>query len=645
MAEKENKVILGIDLGGTAIKIGIVNRAYDIIAQTSIPTEAARPYGQVIADMGNAALALLRENGYGLEECLGVGVGSPGTVDSKNGVVLYSNNIRWDHVPLAAELKKYLPLPVYINNDANCAALGEVVKGAARGYQNAVFLTLGTGVGGGIVIDGKIFEGGHPGGVELGHMKNGSEGRMCTCGRADCLEAYASATALIHDAKKIVTEHPESLLWELCGHDPDRMNAKMPFDAAEAGDRYGKMLTENYIRHLADGMVDIVNIFRPDIIVLGGGVCAQGENLTQPLDKYLKENCFGASVSYVPRVVTAQNGNGAGMIGAASLVKAEDDAECVKLPELLFLEPVCTENIWGGKRLREEFHYAATGEHIGECWGISAHPRGDGSVRNGKLAGQKLSQVWKEHPELFGKQTGASFPLMVKIIDAKEDLSIQVHPDDDYADFHEEGASGKTECWYVMDCKEPASLVIGHNAKTKEELAAMISDGRWDELIREIPVKKGDFIQIDPGTVHAIKGGCLILETQQNSDITYRLYDYGRLNNGVPRELHIQKSMDVINVPAHAVSNCVKSTQALSSNCMNQLYGCEYYQIFKLDVDGNFILEQKYPFLLVSVLEGGGYADRYPLKKGDHFIVPYQYGSLEFKGQMSLIISSAGDRA
>ncbi len=323
MSGKENKVIIGIDLGGTAVKIGIVNRAYDIIAQTSIPTDAARPYEQVIADMGNAAAGLLTENGYDFGECLGVGVGSPGTVDSKNGVVLYSNNIRWDHVPLAAELKKYLPLPVYINNDANCAALGEVVKGAAKGYRNAAFLTLGTGVGGGIIIDGRIFEGGHPGGVELGHMKNGSEGRMCTCGRTDCLEAYASATALIDDAKKMAVWHPESLLWELCGHNLNRMDAKMPFDAAEAGDRYGKMLIENYIRHLADGMIDIVNIFRPDIIVLGGGVCAQGENLTQPLNKYLEENCFGASVSYIPQVVTAQNGNGAGMIGAASLVEPE----------------------------------------------------------------------------------------------------------------------------------------------------------------------------------------------------------------------------------------------------------------------------------------------------------------------------------
>jgi len=320
MSKRGSKVIVGIDLGGTAVKIGILNQEYDILAQTSFPTGAARAYGQVIADMGKTAMALLAENGYGWEDCLGAGVGSPGTVDSENGIVLYSNNIRWDHVPLAEELKKYLPMPVYADNDANCAALGEVVKGAAKGYGNAVLLTLGTGVGGGIVIGGKIFGGGHPGGAELGHIKNGSEGRKCTCGRYDCLEAYCSAMALQNDAKRVAAQHPESLLRELCGHNLERMNAKMPFDAAASGDACGKRLVENYIGHLADGITDIANIFRPDIIVLGGGVCAQKEKLTEPLNGYLEKNCFGASVAYVPRIVTASNGNDAGMIGAASLV-------------------------------------------------------------------------------------------------------------------------------------------------------------------------------------------------------------------------------------------------------------------------------------------------------------------------------------
>ncbi len=320
MSEKKEKIMIGIDLGGTGIKIGLVDKAYEIIAQTTVPTRGERPYQQVIADMGNAALKLLEESGYQVSDCLGAGIGSPGMIDSKNGIVLYSNNIRWDHVPLATELETYLPMPVYINNDANCAALGETVKGAAKGCSSAIFLTLGTGVGGGIVIDGKIFEGGHPGGAELGHIRIASEGRKCTCGREDCLEAYASASALIGDAKRMAERFPNSMLWELCGHDLEQMNAKMPFDAAQAGDPCGQALIGLYIRYLADGITDLANIFRPDMFVLGGGICAQGEKLTEPLNRCLRENCFGAFVSYVPPIVIAKNGNDAGMIGAASLV-------------------------------------------------------------------------------------------------------------------------------------------------------------------------------------------------------------------------------------------------------------------------------------------------------------------------------------
>lgn len=698
--EHKNKVIIGIDLGGTGIKIGIVDQEYEILAQTSIPTNAERPWQQIIADMGNTAAKLLKDSGYEFSDCLGAGAGCPGTIDSADGTVLYSNNIRWDHVPFAAELKKYLPLPVYINNDANCAALGEVAKGAAKGLKNAVFLTLGTGVGGGIVIDGRIFEGGHPGGAELGHIKAADEGRLCTCGRTDCLEAYASATALIKDAKEMARKNPDSMLWQLCGHDLCNMNAKIPFDAAQAGDACGKKLTENYIRYLADGITDLANIFRPDIIVLGGGVCAQGENLTGPLNAYLKANCFGTDSAYIPKAVTAQNGNAAGIIGAASLVgmqnaqsSAEDCREMQNVQssaepgqemqnaqssaesglgmqnvqnaaesaagiqnadsgavqkEILFLEPVCTQNIWGGSRLKDEFHYLGAGEHTGECWGISAHPNGDGAIKNGRFAGCRLSVVWEKHPEYFGNYASDRLPLMVKIIDAKEDLSIQVHPDDAYAKIHENGSFGKTECWYVLDCKKDASLVIGHHAKTKEELVSMIETGAWKEFIREVPIKKGDFIQIDPGTVHAIKGGSLILETQQNSDVTYRLYDYDRLSNGKPRELHLQKSIDVINVPAKDAAQSVVSAKGLAKNQLNELYRCAYYRIFKLDVDGEMQLhemeqEKGWPFLLMSVLEGSGWIDSYPLTKGSHLIVPYGYGSLCLKGKMSLMASVPGD--
>lgn len=308
--------------------------------------------------------------------------------------------------------------------------------------------------------------------------------------------------------------------------------------------------------------------------------------------------------------------------------------------DILFLEPVCTHNIWGGTKLREEYGYQEAGDDIGECWGVSAHPHGDGTVKYGTFAGMKLSEVWEKHPEVFGNLASDRFPLLTKVIDAREDLSIQVHPDDVYAGEHENGSFGKTECWYILDAPEDGALVVGHGAKDRAELYSMIHEGRWNEFIREIPVKKGDFIQIDPGTVHAIKGGILLLETQQNSDITYRVYDYDRLQNGKRRELHVEKSIDVITVPAKPVADSVKSALDLPKNQLNELYRCQYYDIFKLDVEGTMTFAQKFPFLVMSVIDGDGIIDSQPVKKGDHFILPCGYGEAALQGNMSIIAST-----
>lgn len=308
--------------------------------------------------------------------------------------------------------------------------------------------------------------------------------------------------------------------------------------------------------------------------------------------------------------------------------------------EIIHLNPVFTHNIWGGTRLREDFHYSVEGDDIGECWGIAAHPNGDCTVKGGTYDGKKLSELWKEQPQLFGNVDMDRFPLLIKIIDAKADLSIQVHPDDDYARDNENGSLGKTECWYILDCAEDATLVIGHNAKTKEELADMIHQGRWSEFIREIPVKKGDFIQIDPGTVHAIKGGILILETQQNSDITYRVYDYDRLSNGKPRELHIEKSIDVITVPAKSVEDSVIDTANMPTDELHSLYECEFYKVFRLEVEKKAVFEQKYPFMLMSILEGEGLLNGELVKKGDHLILPAGVGSVEVQGNLKAICSA-----
>ena len=296
--------------------------------------------------------------------------------------------------------------------------------------------------------------------------------------------------------------------------------------------------------------------------------------------------------------------------------------------ELLFMDPVFKEAIWGGTKLRDVFDYEIPSDTTGECWAISGHANGMSRVAGGRFDGKTLGELWKEEPEIFGNYPGSQVPLLIKIIDAKDDLSIQVHPDDDYAKVHENGSLGKTECWYILDFKENATIVIGHNAKTKEELSGMIHEGRWSEFIREIPIKKGDFLQIDPGTVHAIKGGTLILETQQNSDITYRVYDYDRLSNGKPRELHIDKSIDVITVPAKSVSDSVKSAADLPVNTLNELYACQYYHIYKIEVSGKMTFEQEAPFMNMTVTEGDGIINGQPVKKGDHFILPNGFGTI-----------------
>jgi beta-glucosidase len=308
--------------------------------------------------------------------------------------------------------------------------------------------------------------------------------------------------------------------------------------------------------------------------------------------------------------------------------------------QILFLNPVFTHNIWGGTKLREEFGYPVEGDDIGECWGIAAHEHGDCTIREGAYRGMTLSGLWKAHPELFGHYGSDRFPLLTKIIAAKADLSIQVHPDDAYAAVHEHGSYGKMECWYILDCKENATIVIGHHAKTKEELSDMIGNGRWSEFIREIPIQKGDFLQIDPGTVHAIKGGTILLESQQNSDITYRVYDYDRLSNGKPRPLHIKQSIDVITVPAKDIGDSIRHTGDAPKNELFELIACKYYRIFKLDVDGTAEFAQSYPFLLMSVVEGSGSIDGHPVKKGDHMILPAGYGDVRVEGQLCIIAST-----
>ena len=311
---------VGIDLGGTNIKAGIVNEKNEILIQDSVPTLTERPYQEVLKDMADLVLELAKRLSMDVKEMEGIGIGSPGTIDAEKGIVVYSNNFGWENVPVAQELGRYFTCPIRISNDANCATLGEVKAGAAVETRNVVLLTLGTGVGGGVVLDGKIFEGAHAGGVELGHTSLIFGGEPCTCGRKGCVEAYTSATALIRDAKRAAKQHPDSVMHMLCKGDIDNMNGKIPFDAALQGDKAATEVVENYIMYLGEAITDFVNIFRPDVVLLSGGICNQKERLTKPLSEYIKKSCFSGDKAYVPEVRCATLGYHAGIIGAANLI-------------------------------------------------------------------------------------------------------------------------------------------------------------------------------------------------------------------------------------------------------------------------------------------------------------------------------------
>lgn len=311
---------IGIDIGGMSVKFGLVDEENQITAKTVIPTELDIPYQDLVGKMADAVKQLLEEQHLTLEDCDGIGIGCPGTINDETGVVIYSNNIRWENIPLVEELGKHLPVHIAIANDADAAALGEVCAGAAKGAKAAVLLTLGTGVGSGVILDRKIFHGPLVGGCELGHISIDYKGVRCTCGRRGCLEAYASASALLRIAGEKAMEHPESVMHGMCDGNLSNMNGKIPFDAAAQGDAAGRETVEEYESYLACGIANVINIFRPEKVILGGGVAAQKENLTAPLQELVKDLCFGGELGEIAQIVTSELGNDAGIIGAANLV-------------------------------------------------------------------------------------------------------------------------------------------------------------------------------------------------------------------------------------------------------------------------------------------------------------------------------------
>ncbi|EQA5419266.1 mannose-6-phosphate isomerase, class I [Enterococcus hirae] len=315
------------------------------------------------------------------------------------------------------------------------------------------------------------------------------------------------------------------------------------------------------------------------------------------------------------------------------------------MQEPMFLKPVFQEKIWGGSRLRSVFGFDIPNDKIGEDWAISAHPHGVSVVENGEYQGQKLDELWQNHKELFGNPTEPVFPLLIKILDAEDELSVQVHPDDAYGMKHE-GELGKTECWYIIDAEPGAEIIYGHHAKTREELAEMIQEGRWDDLLKKVPVKKGDFFYVPSGTIHAIGKGIMILETQQSSDTTYRVYDYDRKDaNGNTRELHIQQSIDVTTVPAITPQVQMKEVRKGNSSIVTYLE-TEFFNVYEWDIKGITSFKKQAPYTLATVIDGAGELvvneKIYPLTKGASFILPNDVTEWTVQGELSIIASEPG---
>lgn len=307
---------------------------------------------------------------------------------------------------------------------------------------------------------------------------------------------------------------------------------------------------------------------------------------------------------------------------------------------ILKMKPVFKEMIWGGKKLRDVYGYDIPSDHTGEAWTISAHKNGNCMIENTEYAGMTLAQLFDEHRELFGNIDGDQFPLLVKFIDANDNLSVQVHPDDAYAAKYE-NSLGKTECWYVLQADEGTQMVMGHHAKTKEEFVKAVEEDDYDHLLNTFKIKEGDFFYIPSGTLHAICSGSLIYEAQQSSDITYRVYDYHRKQkDGSERQLHVQQSIDVTKVPADIAQQNDFVSSDLENGSRTTLIESEFFTVDKYDLNGkNTIINDK-PFQMVSVIEGSGTLDKMEVKKGDNFVICSDQQETILDGTMQVMIAS-----
>ena len=318
------KYYVGIDLGGTNIVAGVVDENYKIIAKASTKTNCPRPEKEIAEDMAKMAVEAVKNADLTLDDIEWIGIGTPGIANSSTGIIEYSNNLGFKDTPMVKYITEFIgrkDTPVFIENDANAAAYGEYVAGAAKGAKNAVCITLGTGVGGGIIIDGKIYAGSNFAGAEIGHTVIEVDGAQCSCGRKGCFEAYSSATGLIRMSKEAMEQFPDSIMNKMAD-EKGKVTARTSFDAMRAGDKAAKDVVDKYIKYLAAGITNTINIFQPDVLCIGGGVCNEGDPLLLPMKELVAKEVYTRNSPKNTEIVIAKLGNDAGIIGAAFLGRA-----------------------------------------------------------------------------------------------------------------------------------------------------------------------------------------------------------------------------------------------------------------------------------------------------------------------------------
>ena len=316
------KYYVGIDLGGTNIVSGVLNENYEIISKASTKTNCPRPDTEIADDMAMVALNAIKNADLTVDDIEWIGVGTPGIANNKTGVIEYSNNLGFLNTPMVKYIQNHIKKPVFIENDANAAAYGEFVAGSAKGANNAVCITLGTGVGGGIIIDGKIYSGSNSAGAEIGHTVISVDGPQCSCGRKGCFEVFSSATGLIRMTKEAMEKEKDTIMWKYANERNGKVSAKTSFDGMRAGDKTAIEVVNKFIKYLACGITNVINIFQPDILCIGGGVCNEGDTLLLPVKELVAKEIYSKNSEKNTEIVIASLGNDAGIIGAAFLGQA-----------------------------------------------------------------------------------------------------------------------------------------------------------------------------------------------------------------------------------------------------------------------------------------------------------------------------------